>query len=542
MNDDEDKDEGWSGWLRNNLLPHHNMDLARSIIYPFLLMCLLLPCIAYAFLQHCPPNAYVLIRSSSASAASTAATGKFMSLSSPDENEDNEANDGYDTDDDESIDPNSLGDWRTFRMNLANSDTLLSSETSSTAASTSIDGIEIETSKPTTIASTTETSSSSLSSLPISRRRPKSVSEENEQLLTTQNSDLAEEYVNGVWAHESAIPEVGGLVCRMPLEVEIYRGGGGGSGDFSESSTMRSKLMALLDSGKESEDKDEWMNAVLPSSGSDGDSTIRRSLEDLPSTIIDDDESNSSFSALAAKTIYWYRSAEKLLQHELLQIMSSADANGKINPRDLSSDSLELLQLYMDHQNAWQEVGLVIEMDEKSGSAKTVTINRPMAFKLTKNLGRLVLLGAYQAEKKGVVVATESNGIETQNIVKFLSVFENECGVYVGGPDDMDKPAIMIHGIHDLPGAVEISPGTGIYRGGLEAAMDGVLAGKYRPLDFRFFIGHRRYVGRQLEDAIRLGKYQPVACSRPLVLKQCIQLPKPLWHEGELTLSLLAYH
>ena len=509
------------------------MDLARSLIYHFLLMCLLLPCIAYAFLQHCrPPNAYVLTRSSS---AAEAVTCKFMSSSSPDENEDNEANDGYDTDDDESIDPNSLGDWRTFRMNLANSDTLLSSETSSTAASTSIDGIEIETSKPTTIASTTETSSSSLSSLPISRRRPKSVSEENEQLLTTQNSDLAEEYVNGVWAHESAIPEVGGLVCRMPLEVEIYRGGG----DFSESSTMRRKLMALLDSGKESEDEDEWKNAVSPSSGSDGDSTIRRSLEDLPSTIIDDDESNSSFSALAAKTIYWYRSAEKLLQHELLQIMSSADANGKINPRDLSSDSLELLQLYMDHQNAWQEVGLVIEMDEKSGSAKTVTINRPMAFKLTKNLGRLVLLGAYQAEKKGVVVATESNGIETQNIVKFLSVFENECGVYVGGPDDMDKPAILIHGIHDLPGAVEISPGTGIYRGGLEAAMDGVLAGKYRPLDFRFFIGHRRYVGRQLEDAIRLGKYQPVACSRPLVLKQCIQLPKPLWHEGELMLSLL---
>ena len=352
--------------------------------------------------------------------------------------------------------------------------------------------------------------------------------------------------MNGVWAHESAIPEVGGLICRMPLEVEIYRGGGGSASDTS----MHRKLIALLNySEKEQEEEEE---AHLDSSSSSttrrGDNigsnsndggNIQKSLDDLAST--DDDDSSSSFSALAAKTIYWYRTAEKLLQHELLQIMSSADANGKINPRDLSAENLELLKLYMDHQSAWQEIGLVVELDEKSGSARTVTINRPMAFKLTKNLGRLILLGgAFQAEK-GVVVATESNGIETQNLVKFLSAFENECGVYVGGPDDMDKPAVMIHGIHDLQGSVEISPGTGIYRGGLEAAMDGVLAGKYKPLDFRFFIGQRRYIGRQLEEAIQLGKYQPVACSRPLVLKQCIQLPKPLWHEGKMS-SMIIQH
>ncbi len=347
--------------------------------------------------------------------------------------------------------------------------------------------------------------------------------------------------MHGVWAHESAIPEVGGLICRMPLEVEIYRGGG------ASDTSMHRKLISLLNYSGEEREEDE-ANLDSSSSGSRGDSfgsnsddggNIRRPLDDLAST--DDDDSSSSFSALAAKTIYWYRTAEKLLQHELLQIMSSADAKGKINPRDLSAENLELLKLYMNHQSAWQEIGLIVELDEKSGSARTVTINRPMAFKLTQNLGRLILLGgAYQAEK-GVVVASESNGIETQNIVKFLSAFENECGVYVGGPDDMDKPAVMIHGIHDLQGSVEISPGTGVYRGGLEAAMDGVLAGKYKPLDFRFFIGQRRYVGRQLEESIRLGKYQPVACSRPLVLKQCIQLPKPLWHEGKMK-SMIIQH
>jgi hypothetical protein len=52
----------------------------------------------------------------------------------------------------------------------------------------------------------------------------KSVSKRNKELLSTQNVALAEEYSRGgVWAHESGVLEVGGLVCRMPLEGEIYR-------------------------------------------------------------------------------------------------------------------------------------------------------------------------------------------------------------------------------------------------------------------------------------------------------------------------------
>ena len=79
--------------------------------------------------------------------------------------------------------------------------------------------------------------------------------------------------------------------------------------------------------------------------------------------------------------------------------------------------------------------------------------------------------------------------------------------------------------------AVEISPGTGIYMGGLEAAIDGVLDGRYKPLDFRFFIGCCKYNKGELEAEILSNKYQPIACARALALKQCIQLPKPLWHE-----------
>ncbi|KAL7462971.1 hypothetical protein ACHAXS_003347 [Conticribra weissflogii] len=319
-------------------------------------------------------------------------------------------------------------------MNLANSG--LSSSSESTSSIQEVDGIN-----------------------PV---RPKSVSKKNEQLLRGQNEALAEEYLNGVWAHESSIPEVGGLVCRMPLEAEIYRG--------SRQSTLYKKLQNFL----------------------------------------------------AAKTAFWYRGAEKLLKKELETIATYANANGKIDASSLSKDSLELLQLYMDQQQTWQEVCLVIERDEKRGSAKTLTINRPMAFRLSESMGRLVLNGAYGMQK---------NGKDTQDFVKFLSAFESECGVYVGGPDSMEEPATIIHGIADLPGSEEISPGTGIYKGGLEAAMDGVLQGKYKPLDFRFFIGHTSYTGGDLDRAVARGSYQPVATSRSLVLKQCLRLPKPLWHE-----------
>ena len=338
-------------------------------------------------------------------------------------------------DDDDYIDEDSLGDWRSFRKNLANSAASIST------ARSSIDGIDLsEESISATITSESSTSSSTINT--DNQQRPKSVSKQNEQLLEAQNSALAKEYLDGVWAHESSIPEVGGLVCRMPLESEIYRG--------RTDSFMYKKLHEFLDS-------DEY--------GRTEDVTSLRQGSISSSSM--------SFSALAAKTVFWYRGAEKLLKREMMKIMSTANANGRIDANELDEESLELLQLYMDHQSTWQEVCLVTEMN--GGGSKTLTINRPMAFKLSESMARLVLMGAYQPGNSkdtaaaSAVTRKESNGRETQNLVKFLVAFENQCAVYVGGPDDMDKPAVLIHGIADLPGAVEISKGTGIYKGGLEA-------------------------------------------------------------------------
>ena len=54
---------------------------------------------------------------------------------------------------------------------------------------------------------------------------------------------------------------------------------------------------------------------------------------------------------------------------------------------------------------------------------------------------------------------------DRKDLMRFMMAFSSECAVYVGGPDDQNNPAIMIHGIPDLPGAVEISPGSKIYQG-----------------------------------------------------------------------------
>ena len=219
----------------------------------------------------------------------------------------------------------------------------------------------------------------------------------------------------------------------------------------------------------------------------------------------------------------WYHESQSLIAESMTEIAQMAGEDGQIDATTLPDDKAELLTLYLDNQESWQEVCLVLERDTDVGTGSTLVLNRPMAFQLTENLARLVLHGEFS-------VVTPANG-RKPDLHKFMAAFGSECAVYIGGPDDQGKPAEMIHGIKTLKGAREIAPGTGIYRGGLAAAVDGVLKGIYQPLEFRFFVGKHVYDENLLDVTMLLGKYQPVACSRALALKQCISLPTPLWHE-----------
>eukprot|EP00913_Durusdinium_trenchii_P003209 g2967.t1 len=100
-----------------------------------------------------------------------------------------------------------------------------------------------------------------------------------------------------------------------------------------------------------------------------------------------------------------------------------------------------------------------------------------------------------------------------------------EAAVYFGGPHQLNRKGLLVHGFSDLEGAEEIAPGTRIFQGGEEAAIEAILAGRYSPLDFRWFIGrHQKLNTREFG-------WVSVACARPVALKQCLSLPKPLWHE-----------
>ena len=97
--------------------------------------------------------------------------------------------------------------------------------------------------------------------------------------------------------------------------------------------------------------------------------------------------------------------------------------------------------------------------------------------------------------------------------------------MYLGGPREQVAGGTLIHGIEALPDAMEVAPGTRIFEGGVEAVVDGVLGGTIAPLDVRWF------VGRHTELSAADGGWQAVACARTIALKQCLGLPKPLWHE-----------
>ena len=396
---------------------------------------------------------------------------------------DDEDNDD-DDDDDEYIEDTDLGDWRSFRKTLVDSG--ISYETAEEGYLDPDEGGKEESKASAGTKMDTDGDFETIdASKGSSVERPTSVSKANEELLEKQSEILAKEYKGGVWAHEASFAELGGLVVRMPLEAEIYKS--------KDKTIIGKELVSLLDN-----------------------------VEDMSKKNLDE-----SLSLIEAQTFLWYGKAKKLINQEMVLLADKANERGEIDPIGLPPKSEDLLNLYIDNQQNWQSVCLVAKMDESSGDAKTYTLNRPMAFSLTENMAKMLLFGVMSnVIRDGRIPVSETNKYS-----KFLQAFEKECAVYVGGTNNQENPAAVIHGIPDLEGATEISPGTGIYMGGLDAAVDGVLDGRYKPLDFRFFIGCNLYKKGELDVAILSNKYQPIACARSLALKQCIQLPKPLWHE-----------
>ena len=224
----------------------------------------------------------------------------------------------------------------------------------------------------------------------------------------------------------------------------------------------------------------------------------------------------------SGNTVYTYRLAEGLI-NECLEAVAAKASEGKVSMSSITVEQRELVELYTEAQDAWQEVALVTataDSDRAEGGTEVdqcVVINRPIAKACNEELAELLLNGAAEA-RRGPPAYDEAF------VRRFVEAFGPEAAVYMGGPDEQATGGLCVHGAA-LPGAVEVAPGTRIYTGGVPAIVDAVLDGKLAPLDVRWFIGCRR----SLSTAD--GKWVPVACARALALKQCLGLPKPLWHE-----------
>jgi hypothetical protein len=126
-----------------------------------------------------------------------------------------EEDDEDDEDDDEYIDTDSLGDWRNFRRSLAlgiedEEDSVDDVDNSSISAATQV-SIKDDGDGERKFKRSNKSTRKSLS--------VKSVSKDNEEVLKSQNKDLADEYLNGVWAHETSTVRV--LVCFCVVQDSI---------------------------------------------------------------------------------------------------------------------------------------------------------------------------------------------------------------------------------------------------------------------------------------------------------------------------------
>ena len=135
------------------------------------------------------------------------------------------AGDDDEEDDDDYIDDADLGDWRSFRRTLVDSDFTddfsdggfigEASDTSSTATA-SASGTGYTSNSPSASAKAAAKAAASKD-----KKRPKSVSKKNEELLKNQSETLAKEYMEGIWAHEASLVSTISLQVQLQLQSQL---------------------------------------------------------------------------------------------------------------------------------------------------------------------------------------------------------------------------------------------------------------------------------------------------------------------------------
>ena len=327
----------------------------------------------------------------------------------------------------------------------------------------------------------------------------------NLELAMSQSPSLKDE-LSGSWAHALVAPEVGGLLIRRPLELQIVVASHTEWG-------KRFRDFARVDEVKRQRDQDRKIPSML---------LEKKNPEDYFFA-----ESKDKDDASDLKSVLLYRVAKRFLKGELQRIAQKGtpDSSGRlvVDARSLTDMDKRLLDLRQQYLETWQEVILVVGHNETTGTWNGVVLNRPAATKTNHRLSA------------AICAALEQDGIAPTPST-FQEAFGPKFAAYVGCPQrtktaKQKDEALMLSGVPNLEGAHELAPGLGIYRGGSQAAIHKVIAKANDPFDFKFFLGSYEWQPGELEKYIDDGLYQPAACSRAVALKQCLDLPMPMWHE-----------
>ena len=352
----------------------------------------------------------------------------------------------------------------------------------------------------------------------------------NEALARAQSPSLSDLLTEPSWAHPIGAPEVGSLLLRLPLEVQLCVAKDSYWGRKLRDFAAAERTRAAMAEGRE--------KGLAASEMQAGD---RGGEDGAPD--VDGDGATSSWNE-----VLLYRVATRFLRRELQRIAQKGTVDGQgrllLDPRTLGDADKALLDMHQKYLLTWQEVVLVTKHDA-GDSSDGVVINRPAATESTRELSAAL----------AAALEPETDDVSTCDAEAFQRAFGPRLAAYVGKPQPKAAPAetggdgdgasednakrgdrpkqtaMIIHGLPGLEGAHELSPGLGIFKGGSADAARRVADEQCDPYDFRFFIGKHTWAAGELERDIKDGLYRPAACSRGVALKQCLGLPKPLWHE-----------
>ncbi|XRB06594.1 transcriptional regulator [Pycnococcus provasolii] len=140
----------------------------------------------------------------------------------------------------------------------------------------------------------------------------------------------------------------------------------------------------------------------------------------------------------------------------------------------------------------------------------------------------VILLLDHRPEGSVGVILNRPTQWELNEVSSAIDECFGEQRLYFGG-DVGAGTVLVIHGDGDVDGAREVT--TGVYLGGYDSVVERVSDGSSKPQDYKFFSKCCGWGAGQLDREVEAGVWHPVSAARPLLLKQCLQLPKPLWRE-----------